>query len=239
VEHAHHRTHPQGFWLRTLSVRWFESQQNDLQDIPADGSQMRVASFSRQQSVISTSPILRNAVLQEETKESSPMRADMSPDARNQRQQAAIRTGMYVKARSGLRLRYRKVRRLVRKMHVAMPWLSEVDLPAARAWAELEILASNAFADLYMNGVTSKTGEPRRLLSELRQLRTAQLAYERDLGMTPAARMNLRVGDAKARALTASVEPADEAEVGALEARLLRRLDGGDAAVEDRDGADR
>jgi hypothetical protein len=36
-------------------------------------------------------------------------------------------------------------------------------------------------------------GDPRRLLRDYRQLRSAQLAYERELGMTPASRRVLQV----------------------------------------------
>ncbi len=80
------------------------------------------------------------------------------------------------------------MRRLVRKLRVEMPWIAQADLPACRAWAELEILGSRAFAELDANGITNEAGEPRRLLGEFRQLRQAQLAYERELELTPAAR---------------------------------------------------
>jgi hypothetical protein len=123
----------------------------------------------------------------------------VSPAERRQRQLAPLKTGLYVKAESGLKLRHRKVRRLITKMHAAMPWLEPADQPACRAWAELEILGARAFAELETNGITNAAGEPRRLLGEFRQLRQAQLAYERDLGMTPAARMSLRLGDSRAR----------------------------------------
>lgn len=79
-----------------------------------------------------------------------------------------------------------------------MPWLEQSDLPACRAWAELEILSATVFAALTTDGLTNAEGEPRRLLSEFRQLRQAQLAYERELGMTPAARMNIRVSSTRA-----------------------------------------
>ena len=72
----------------------------------------------------------------------------LTPAARQQRQLAPITTGLYVKAASGLKLRHRKVRRLVAKMHAGMPWLAPADLPACRAWAELEILGARAFAEL-------------------------------------------------------------------------------------------
>ena len=119
----------------------------------------------------------------------------MTSAERRQRQLASVKTGLYVKATNGVKLRHRKVRRLVTKMRAAMPWLVDADLPTCRAWAELELLGARAFAELEANGITNEHGEPRRLLAEFRQLRQAQLAYERDLGMTPAARMSLRVGD--------------------------------------------
>jgi hypothetical protein len=102
------------------------------------------------------------------------------------------RTGLYMKSANGLKLRHRRVRRLVEKIRDALPWLEASDVPAARAWAELEILAANAFAELITNGLTNDQGEPRRLLTEFRQLRQAQLAYERDLGMTPASRIAIK-----------------------------------------------
>lgn len=124
----------------------------------------------------------------------------MTSAERRQRQLAPVKSGLYVKAPNGLKLRHRKVRRLVTKMRASMPWLADADQPACRAWAELELLGARAFAELETNGITTAKGEPRRLLAEFRQLRQAQLAYERDLGMTPSARMSLRVGDSKARA---------------------------------------
>lgn len=77
-------------------------------------------------------------------------------------------------------------------MRTLMPWIDLSDIPCARAWAELEILGANIFAELIANGVTNSEGEPRRLLTELRQLRQLQLAYERDLGMTPAAKVSIK-----------------------------------------------
>jgi len=107
-------------------------------------------------------------------------------------------TGLYIKAGDGLRLRNRRVRRLVEKMRTTMHWLEPSDLPAARAWAEIEILAANVFAELTANGVMNAEGEPRRLLTELRQLRQVQLAYGQELGMTPAARMAIKANGTRA-----------------------------------------
>lgn len=77
-----------------------------------------------------------------------------------------------------------------------MPWVEPSDIPCARAWAEFEILGANVFAELIANGVTNAEGEPRRLLTELRQLRQTQLAYERELGMTPAAKVAIKASGA-------------------------------------------
>src|SRR5262249_57528021 len=44
-------------------------------------------------------------------------------------------------------------------------------------------------------------GEGRRRVTDYRRIREAELRYETALGMTPASRMQLRVGDSKARSL--------------------------------------
>jgi hypothetical protein len=107
-------------------------------------------------------------------------------------------TGLYVKAASGMRVRHRKVRRLVEKMRAEMPSLESSDLPACRAWAELEILGANAFSELVGSGLLNAEGEPRRLLTDFRQLRQVQLSYEKELGMTPAARMAIKASGTRA-----------------------------------------
>jgi hypothetical protein len=119
--------------------------------------------------------------------------AALTPAQREQRALAAVKSGLYVRSENGRRVRDRKVRRLTQKMRHCMSWLAPSDDPACRAWAELEILASTVFADLVSNGHTTAAGDPRRLLSEYRGLRGLQLAYEKELGMTPAARAGLGV----------------------------------------------
>jgi hypothetical protein len=117
------------------------------------------------------------------------------PDDRPRR----AKTGLYVRSTNGLRLRDEKVRRLVRRMRQCMPWLEDADEPAARAWAQIEVLADMAHTILRTIGITSHGGEPRRLLTDFRQLRLAQLQYARELGMTPAARLAIQVsGEGKA-----------------------------------------
>jgi hypothetical protein len=94
-------------------------------------------------------------------------------------------TGLYVKSDSALRLRADRVRRIVARMRKEMPWLTPADTPAMKGWAELEILSATVFAWLTRLNILNGQGEPRRLLSEHRALKLAQLAYERELGMTP------------------------------------------------------
>ena len=78
-------------------------------------------------------------------------------------------------------------------MYETMVWLTESDRPAARSWAELEIIGASVFGDLLTRGYVNEQGEPRKLLNDWRLLKQTQLAYERELGMTPAARAAMRV----------------------------------------------
>jgi phage terminase small subunit len=109
--------------------------------------------------------------------------------------QNATSTGLYVKARNGVRLRDRKVQRLVRKLETIMPWLEPSDLPTARAWCELEVLSAYVYAELRDHGVINAEGDARRLLDDYRKLRATQIVLSRELGMTPASRTAIRAGN--------------------------------------------
>ena|ERR1035437_563712 len=111
---------------------------------------------------------------------------------------AQAQTGLYAKSESALRLRADRVRRIVARMRKEMPWLTPADTPAMKGWAELEILSATVFAWLTRLNVINGQGEPRRLLSEHRALKLAQLAYERELGMTPLARATLKLNTTRA-----------------------------------------
>jgi hypothetical protein len=126
-------------------------------------------------------------------------------------------TGLYVRAQPGLKLRDKKVERLARKMSAVMPWLEPSDMPAARAWAELEYLAGQVYAALRAMGVLNKEGEGRRLLDDYRKLRQTQAVLARELGMTPAARIAIKANGTKAAvdlvaAMAAGPEDAEVAE---------------------------
>jgi hypothetical protein len=101
--------------------------------------------------------------------------------------------GLYIRSRTGLQVRDRKVRRLMAKLRGACAWLQPSDEPAARGWAELEILASTVFADLMTHGLKNAKDEPRRLLADYRGLRGLQLQYAKELGLTPQARAELGI----------------------------------------------
>jgi len=113
----------------------------------------------------------------------------------------ACKTGLYA-VKTGTQLRTRRVRRLVARMYQEMPWLVGSDKPAARAWAELEIIGAACFADMVERGIANPDGTPRKMLGDWRLLKQTALAYERELGMTPSSRATLRVdvlqGDAMA-----------------------------------------
>jgi hypothetical protein len=123
-------------------------------------------------------------------------------------------TGLYVRAQPGLKLRDKKVERLARKMRGVMPWLEPSDMPAARAWAELEYLAGQVYAALRGFGVLNREGEARRLLDDYRKLRQTQAVLARELGMTPAARMTIKANGTRAALdLAAAMATAEDTEI--------------------------
>ena len=159
------------------------------------------------------------------TKSQVPRPYTVTPAVVRQRQLAPVKSGLYVKAPNGMQLRHRRVRRLVNKAQAVLPWLGPADLPTLRGWAELEILGASVFALLITDGVINDDGEPRALLREFRQLRQAQLPYERELGMTPASRAALGIDVARLKGIEAALggDVATE-DVEAVERRLLARL---------------
>jgi hypothetical protein len=126
---------------------------------------------------------------------SAPVPTECPPSAARSKH---AKTGIYVKAAPGLRLRDKKVERLARKMRTVMEWLQPSDMPAARAWAELEYLSGQVYAALRSYGVVNPSGEARRLLDDYRKLRLAQAIFARELGMTPAARMAIKANSGRA-----------------------------------------
>lgn len=95
-----------------------------------------------------------------------------------------------------------------------MPWLEPADMPAMRAWAEMEIIGAALFNVLVDKGAVDENGKPRdHLLNHLRLYRQAQLAHEAALGMTPAARMAIKANGKRAPFdLAAAMAAADDGE---------------------------
>ena len=122
-----------------------------------------------------------------------------------------------------VRLRNQRTRYLVARMRREMPWVEPVDLPAMRAWAELEIISACIFSELLEFGIKTPNGEPDRMLAELRNTRRVQLAFEVQLGMTPMARQALKTSGQAPYDLVAAFaqDAANEraAERKAIEAR--------------------
>jgi hypothetical protein len=69
-----------------------------------------------------------------------------------------LKTGLYVRSAAGLRLRDERVRRLVRRMRIAMPCLEDSDEPTARAWAQIEVLSDMAHTTQRKEGIVNSDG---------------------------------------------------------------------------------
>jgi len=113
-----------------------------------------------------------------------------------------MKHGLYARSPSALEIRGRKVARLMRRLRVVAPWLEPSDESTARAYCELEILSAAIFARLSETGPTKLTIdgrdlEVRRLVDAHRQMKQAQLAYARELGLTPLARAQLKVAGSR------------------------------------------
>ena len=83
---------------------------------------------------------------------------------------------------------------MVRSMKKVMPWLQPSDLPAMRAYCELEYICAAAFNALTSAGLFDKEGGVRRLGHDYRKFRATQAMLMRELGMTPVARAALKAG---------------------------------------------
>ncbi len=75
-----------------------------------------------------------------------------------------------------------------------MPWLSDVDVPALRAWAELEVLSRQAYDKIRERGIVADDGTPYALVDTYQRLRKTQLSFERELAMTPKSRSDIQSG---------------------------------------------
>ena len=138
----------------------------------------------------------------------------------------AMTHGLYARSPGALEIRGRKVARLMRRLRVVAPWLEPSDESTARAYCELEIMGAQIFAALSKMGDaivrTSKDGkdlEVRKLVDSHRTMKLAQLAYARELGLTPASRMMIQANGSRVALDLPSAMVDSVIEVGESRAR--------------------
>ena len=89
-----------------------------------------------------------------------------------------------------------KIRRLVVDLYTSCPWLSRSDVFSATRWAVLgtKFRSASEVLDRYPDGgVITQSGEPRKLLAELRALSAELSRLENQMGVSAVARSNLGV----------------------------------------------
>lgn len=132
----------------------------------------------------------------------------------------------------GIRIpsRNQHTRDLVVRVYEENVHLQRADVWAVTRYAELSWKfrrLSSLMDRMGDAGLIRRDQEPRKLLSELRALSDSILRHERDLGVTAASRAALGVDLSRMRQYAqGSQEPVEEAEIAALEARLVDRLAG-------------
>ena len=131
-----------------------------------------------------------------------------------------ITHGGHVKAAAGLRQRDGRVRRALAHLRKLAPRLQPSDLPVARSYCEIEVMAKDIFADIRAKGAvfTDEEGNirSRSIVSEYRNMKRVSLAFARDLGLTPVARKQFQLGHNRERDLDKWVKLAyaDDGELG-------------------------
>lgn len=147
---------------------------------------------------------------------------------------------MYATTPDVLSLRYRKLRRLVRKMRAVMPRLDASDELAARAWAEFEILAAGAFV---AQASTLPEGQrpPRAPRYDICSRPTSHgeiLLFYEPPKLKKAPEVETPLSETAKELLTAAAETgSSEAEAAAAEAMGSAQETGGDEGDSGRDPA--
>jgi hypothetical protein len=111
------------------------------------------------------------------------MMRTISPAALKQRQMAAVKHGLYVKSPPGKRRHQYRAGRLLSRMLTSFATrgtpLSELQVPIARSWCEMHVLAS----DLYAALAAGEGGD--KGIQHYLSIRRIQLAHAIALGMSP------------------------------------------------------
>ena len=127
----------------------------------------------------------------------------------------------YRRAVNGAKQRNAEFRRLFAAVRRSLPWIEKADLPAVASWVELELICNAAFDALSETGLLrtdseARDGDVKQLANTYQAMRKTQLAYSRELGMTPAARMAIKLTgtrvalDLAAQLANPDVEDAEE-----------------------------
>jgi hypothetical protein len=107
----------------------------------------------------------------------------LSPAERHQRQQAAVKHGLYATT-SAARLRQRRLRNKVTRLRRDYPALVDKPRHLVARYCEVETLTASIWNALFEQGPVSNDGEPRRLLSEYRLLLAELRSLADTLGIT-------------------------------------------------------
>jgi hypothetical protein len=107
----------------------------------------------------------------------------LTPAERLQRQQAALKHGLYATT-SAARLRQRRLRNKVSRLRRDYPALADKPRHLVARYCEVETLTSSIWNALFEQGPVNNDGEPRRLLSEYRLLLAELRALADTLGIT-------------------------------------------------------
>jgi hypothetical protein len=119
----------------------------------------------------------------------------------------------YSRSARAMKLRGRRTRPLVTRIKAMCPWIEPSDIATLRSWADMEIIGAGLMAELIEGGLF-EDGKPRAIIDTLRGIRTTQLRYAAELGLTPAARLAVReTGDNNALDVAAlcALDPAEKA----------------------------
>lgn len=133
----------------------------------------------------------------------------------------------YVRSAKGLRVRDLRTRRLARRIRTAWPWLTDADRDLIRAFAQVQILADEAYVKIRTEGIVRQNGQPHPLLGEFRSLIKVQAGLAGRLGLSPRDRVAMQ-----ATSTTAALEKIDLRRVD----QILRARRG--TAPVNRDGDD-
>jgi len=128
----------------------------------------------------------------------------------------------YGRSARAMKLRSRRVRPLVKRTLDRCPWITQSDITTLRAWADLEILGAACMAELLETGVLDGKKQPKSLIDQLRRIRSTQLQYARELGLSPAARMAIRESGSNAAVdLALAAQRRADTEVTDADAELV------------------